>query len=156
MKKDYEVYLAGRIANLTYEEALDVRTVVLKKLTEAGIKCRTPMRGKQHLEGSRKISSESFKNGMSIREVIHRDLNDLRAVDAVLILTGDDASWGTAGEFYYCTWIIDKPTLVIAQNYVGGWMEYYATRMVENIDEAVEVLKYWKKYWNGSGVYETR
>ncbi|MFA7101248.1 MAG: hypothetical protein WC196_05910, partial [Bacilli bacterium] len=77
-------------------------------------------------------------------------------VDAVVVLTGDDASWGTAGEFYYATWISKTPTLVIAKNYVGGWLERYATRIVPDFESAVEVLKHWKKYWDGDGVFDTR
>lgn len=157
MKERFEVYLAGRIANLSYEDAVADRDRLVKKLNDVGIKCRTPMRGKQHLKGEAKITSEALGK-LSIQEVIQRDLNDLREVDAVVILTGDDPSWGTAGEFYYCTWITNKPTLVVKKNYVGGWMEYYATKMVRDLDEAVDVLKRWKKYWNrkGSGIYDMR
>ena len=151
MGKEYEVYLAGRIANLSYEEAMVDRDEMIKKLNAVGIKCRTPMRGKQHLEDMQKLTADAFKNGLSIQEVIQRDLSDLREIDAIVILTGDDASWGTAGEFYYCTWIANKPTLVIAKNHVGGWVEYYATRIVPDFDEAVSVLKHWKTYWNGKG-----
>lgn len=157
--KEFEVYLAGRIANLGYDEAIAIREEIIDKLGEAGIKCRTPMRGKQHLKDGSKINGDMLKNcGLSIQEIIQRDLSDLREVDAIVVLTGDCPSWGTAGEFYYCTWIANKPTLVIAENYVGGWMEYYATKMVPNIDEAIEVLKRWKKYWNkkGSGIHDTR
>lgn len=155
--ENYEVYLAGRIANSSYEEAVATRDILTKKLLFVGIKCRTPMRGKRHMEGASKITIEAC-GGMSIQEIIQRDLSDLREVDAIVILTGDDPSWGTAGEFYYCTWIANKPTLVIAKNNVGGWLEHYATRIVPDIDEAVEVLEHWKTYWGrkGSGVYDTR
>lgn len=158
MGKQYEVYLAGRIANLSYDEAMADRDEMIKKLNAVGIKCRTPMRGKQHLKGTGKITGDALKNGLSIQEVIQRDLSDLREIDAIVILTGDDASWGTAGEFYYCTWITNKPSVVIAKNHVGGWVEHYATRIVPDFDEAVKVLKHWKKYWNskGSGIYDTR
>jgi nucleoside 2-deoxyribosyltransferase len=155
MGKDFVVYLAGRIANLSYDEAIKERDELTKKLNDAGIKCRTPMRGKQHLSG-KVITSDVFKNGLTTQEVIARDLNDVKKCDAVVILTGDCASWGTAGEFYYATWVVHKPTLVIATNHVGGWMEYYATRIVPNFDSAVTVLLHWKKYWNGEGVYDTR
>jgi hypothetical protein len=158
MGEEFEVYLAGRIANLSYDEAMAARYVMIKKLNEIGVKCRTPMRGKQHLVGTAKITEGAFKNGLSIQEVIHRDLNDLREVDVVLILTGDDPSWGTAGEFYYCTWIINKPTLVVAKNHVGGWMEHYATKIVPDFDAAVVTIKHWSRYWNrkGAGIYDTR
>ncbi len=156
MEKPYEVYLAGRIANLSFEEANELRQDIINKLDKVGIKCRTPMRGRQYLATSGGITQKSFKNGLTIQEVIQRDLNDLREVDAIIVLTGDDASWGTAGEFYYSTWVTKIPTLVIAKNPIGGWMEYYATRIVPDIDSAVEVLGNWRKYWNhkGDGVNE--
>jgi len=155
MGKEYEVYLAGRIANLSYDEAMADRDVLIQKLNQVGIKCRTPMRGKQHLQNT-KIDANAFKGGLTINEVIQRDISDVEKVDAVVVLTGDDASWGTAGEFYYATWISKTPTLVIAKNYVGGWLERYATRIVPDFESAVEVLKHWKKYWNGDGVFDTR
>jgi len=157
--EEYEVYLAGRIANLSYDEAMSSRNEMVERLNEVGIFCRTPLRGKQHLRDGSKINGQMLETcGLSIQEVIQRDLSDLREVDAVVILTGDDPSWGTAGEFYYATWIANKPTLVIAENYVGGWMEYYATQKVKSFDEAVEVLKRWKEFWNhkGSGVHSKR
>jgi len=158
MGKNYEVYLAGRIANLSYDEAIKERDELTEKLNAIGIKCRTPMRGKQHLQNTNKITADAFKNGLTVQEVIQRDLSDLAEVDAIVVLTGDDPSWGTAGEFYYCTWIAKTPTLVIAKNHVGGWMEYYATKIVPDFDSAVEVLKHWKTYWNhkGSGIYDSR
>ena len=157
--EEFEIYLAGRIANLTYDEAMLFRDEMIKKLGVAGIKCRTPLRGKQHLKDGSKINGQMLeKCGLSIQEIIQRDLSDLREVDALVVLTGDDPSWGTAGEFYYCTWIVNKPTIVVAKNYVGGWMEYYATQIVPDFDQAVEVLKRWKKYWNhkGCGINDTR
>lgn len=155
--KDFEVYLAGRIANLGYDGAIGYRDDFAKKLKKIGIKYRSPIRGKQHLKDCTNITSEAFED-LSIQEVIHRDLSDLHEVDAVVILTGDDPSWGTAGEFYYCTWIARKPTLVIKKNYVGGWMEHYATKIVPDFDAAIEVLNGWKKYWNhkGTGIHDLR
>ncbi len=155
---NYEVYLAGRVANLSYEEAVDSREEFINKLSKLDIKCRTPMRGKQHLSNSNSITIDSFKNGLSVQEVIQRDLSDLDEVDAMVLITGDCPSWGSAGEFYYCTWIVNKPTLVIATKHMGIWMEHYATRVVSTCDEAVKVLDNWKKYWNwkGSGIYDTR
>jgi len=157
--KEFEVYLAGRIANLSYDDAMAIRNEVVNKFEVIGIKCRTPLRGKQHLKDGSKINGDMLeKCGLSIQEIIQRDLSDLREVDAVVILTGDNPSWGTAGEFYYSTWVANKPTLVVAKNYIGGWMEYYATKIVPDIDQAVEILKRWKKYWNRKcpGVNDTR
>lgn len=156
MGNKYEVYLAGRIANLSYDEATVKRDEMVEKLSVVGIKCRTPLRGRQHLENVEKLTGDAFKCGLTINEVIHRDLSDVEKVDAVLVLTGDDPSWGTAGEFWYATWVTNTPTLVIAKKYVGSWLERFATRIEPDFDSAVQVLQHWKKYWDGSGVHSKR
>jgi hypothetical protein len=153
----FEVYLAGRIADLSYEKATNQRTVIAERLKEQGIQCRTPLRGKKFLSGAKEITIKTYINTLSVQEIILRDLHDIDRVNVVLILTGDDPSWGTTGEFWYATWIAKKPTIVISKRggEVGGWLSYYATKLVSNTDEAIEVLKDWKLYWdNGEKVNE--
>ncbi len=154
MDKNYEVYLAGRISGLSYDEALKDREKISEMLLKEGIRTLNPMRGKKFLSGVKNISDHENVNHQ-MPEIIGRDLNDVNRSDCVLVLTGDSCSWGTSGEFWYATWIAKKPTLVIATN-VPGWLGYYATRIVPSMEEAVVVLKDWKRYWNGEGIYETR
>lgn len=149
----YSVYLAGRIAGLSYEDAQRQRLELTKKLNIIGVDCRNPLRGKSFLSDSQSITINSYIKKLSIQEIIQRDLNDIDKCDVVLVLTGDTPSFGTAGEFYFATWLAKKPTIVISNNNVGGWLEYYATKIVKSEDEAVEVIKDWKYYWNGDGAY---
>lgn len=156
MGDKYEVYLAGCIANLSYNDAIAKRDEMVEKLARVDIKCRTPLRGRNYLAGVSKTDGSVFNKGLTINEVIQRDLSDVGKVNAVLILTGDTPSWGTSGEFWYATWFTRTPTLVVARNYVGAWLEHFATRVEPDFDSAVKVLVDWKRYWNGIGVYDTR
>lgn len=49
------VYLAGQITGLTYGEATGWREYVSKELAKDGIKCYSPMRAKEFLEGKGKL-----------------------------------------------------------------------------------------------------
>jgi len=53
------------------------------------------MRGKENLKNIQKITADAFKDGLTINEVIQRDLSDIEKVNVVLILTRDTPSWGT-------------------------------------------------------------
>ncbi len=155
MGKQFEVYLAGGIAGLSCESTMQSRLVATEKLEKVGIKCLNPLRGRSNLTG-KKMASEGFRDGLTIQEIIARDLHDINRCNALLVLTGNTPSWGTGFELAYATWVVRKPTVVITSNDVGGWLEYFATRRVKNIDEAVEVLEDWTLYWDGEGVYDKR
>jgi len=151
----FEVYLAGRIDGLSYEEAMRERERVTRILIEHDIMCRNPLRGRKCLQGVDKVDN-SYE--MSIQEIIQRDLHDIDKANAVLVITGDAPSYGTMGEFWYATWIAKKPTLVVSPKNNGkkNWVGYYATKIVSSMDEAIEVLKDWALYWDdGAGVYDT-
>jgi nucleoside 2-deoxyribosyltransferase len=160
---NFEVYLAGKIDGLTLEEANQQRQEIAEKLNSFGIRCRNPLRGRSKIfNSSDTISSTSVKeNNISIQEIIRRDLNDIDRCNVILVLTGDCPSFGTTGEFWYATWAAKKPTIVISKNnhnIVGNnWLTYYATKIVPDINSAIEVIKEWKLYWdNGNKVYDTR
>ena len=158
MEGIFEVYLAGRIAGLNFDDATRERAEITERLEKIGVKSRNPMRGKSWLAAKIKdqpITIDTYRKQLSVQEIIVRDLHDIDRVNVVLVLTGDSPSWGTTGEFWYATWIAHKPTLVISKNNVGGWLEYYATKIVPDVEAAIEVLEDWKKYWDdGECVYE--
>jgi hypothetical protein len=163
MENSFEVYLAGRIDGLTLEEANKDRYVIASRLLSLGIKCRNPLRGRSKvINGDSVVDSNTVKeNNITIQEIIQRDLADIKHCNVVLILTGDNPSWGTSAEFWFATFVVHKPTLVISKdNYnISGnnWLTYYATKIVPDIDSAVNVLKDWKLYWdNGNKVYDMR
>lgn len=163
--KQFEVYLAGRISGLNYDEAQHLRLKITEKLTRCGIKVRNPMRGKvRFLKSKGKITVDVVRqseeagaaDSVTLQELILRDLHDLDRVNALVVITGDEPSWGTCGEFWYTTWVSKKPTLVISKNGDSiSWLSHFATKIVKNEDEAVEVLKVWQRYWDdGEGVYD--
>lgn len=157
----YQVYLAGKIDGLTLEEANRQRKIIAEKLLAYGIKCRNPLRGRSSIfNGNDLVNATSVKElNITIQEIIQRDLNDINLCNVVLILTGDEPSWGTTAEFWYSTFVIHKPTLVISRNNYdiegSNWVKHFATKVVPDIDSAIAVLKEWKLYWdNGDKVYE--
>jgi len=150
----FEVCLAGKISGLGYDDAMDKRLEFFDKANAIGIKCRSPLRGKSWLKNESIINEETVKKRLTLQEIILRDLHDIDRCNVVIILTGNEPSWGTGMEFAYAVLVAKKPVLVIADKYMGGWLDYYATKIVPNIDEAIEVLKYWKDYWDdGLKVY---
>jgi hypothetical protein len=152
----YEVYLAGSIQGLSYEESQKERKELSDKLSRINIACRNPLRGKKDIVGNIKhISDVSYYDKCSMRELVQRDLQDIEQCSAVVVLTGDKASWGSAMEFAYACFIAEKPTLVICKDKnISGWLKYYATKIVSSIEEAVDVLEDWSYYWNGPGTYD--
>lgn len=151
----FEVYLAGRISGLSFEEATKSRKHIAKELNKSRINCRNPMRGKSVLKNEVVIDEKVVLKEWSVQEVILRDLHDIDRSNVVLVLTGEDPSWGTCGEFWYATWVAKKPTLVISSKHKGGWLDYYATKIVPTVEEAISVLVNWRDYWdNGDKVYE--
>jgi len=163
MNNNFEVYLAGKIDGLTLDEANKERQIIAEKLIAYGIKCRNPLRGRSKIfNGNDLVNATSVKEfNITIQEIIQRDLNDINLCNVVLILTGDEPSWGTTAEFWYATFVIHKPTLVISKNNYdiegSNWIKYFATKIVPNIDSAIITLKEWKLYWdNGNKVYDMR
>jgi hypothetical protein len=154
--RPFTVYLSGRIDGLSFEEASAQRLRVTKMLEKRGIAVRDPMRGKSFLRNLKEIRCDipEVSEKFSMREITSRDLHDMRMSDAVLTLTGSDLSWGTQGEFWYMTFMEDKPTCVLCkqgpngERVPSGWRDHYATKVVYSEDEAVEVLVLWAEHWD--------
>lgn len=142
----FNVYVSGRVTGLSYEEVIQYREQVYTQLKQRNIGVIDPLRGCENLKG--KVFNDF--NVPYMNEVVLRDLSDVSRCDAVLVLTGDYLSWGTALEFSYATFVVKKPTVVIATNGLReGWLNHFATRVVGDLDEAILVLEHWKQYWKG-------
>lgn len=158
--RPFTVYLSGRIDGLSFEEASAQRIRVTKLLEKRGIAVRDPMRGKSFLRNLKEIhtGAPEVSEKFSMQEITSRDIHDMRMSDAVLTLTGSDLSWGTQGEFWYMTFMEDKPTCVLCK--LGpdgkpthsGWRDHYATKVVYSEEEAVEVLTLWAEHWDPAEV----
>jgi len=140
----YKVYVSGKMTGLVYEDVMARRQIVSNKLYESGMRAVDPVRGCADLSG-KEFTDDTVPH---MNEIVQRDLHDVDSCDALLVLTGDDLSWGTTGEFWYATFVAKKPTVVIATNGLrAGWLNHHATRVVSDETEAVEVLKNWSVYW---------
>ena len=114
------VYLAGAIAGMDFDAALDWRIHAQLTLGDRGIETLNPMRAKDvlsHRNGGR-ISTDfrdyaGFGAFFTSRGIMTRDLNDVRRADALLVnLLGlEERSAGTVMELGWA-YLLGKPCIV--------------------------------------------
>ena len=141
------IYLGGKIDGLSYEDATRERNIIKKKLRRIGIKGVDPMRGKGYLKGS-KIDHDSvkFRSDCEMQDIISRDINDINNCDALVVLSGDQPSWGTAMEASYVHFHLNKPYFVISKNATRyGWLHFLASKVFPTTNDFIEYLK---NFWN--------
>jgi len=99
------VYLSGPITGLTYEEAMAQRQEVTARLTDAGMRVLSPMRGKSYLShqfASRPLPSGGYKRpALSDRALLRRDWMDVvKRADVIFVnlLNTKEVSIGTVME----------------------------------------------------------
>jgi len=138
------IYLAGRIEGLSYDEAVRLRNKAKKLFAKIGIKCLDPMRGKSSLKNVLRIDGSQGSKDM--QEVITRDIDDINRSSAMVILTGDDPSWGTGMEASYCHFHLNKPYFVVSKNTSRyGWLRFLAAKVKPTIEELVDYIdKFWR------------
>lgn len=113
------VYLAGGIAGLTSEAAIDWRLSAARFLDVYGIETLDPMRAKRHRwpEGSRIGQSfHEYKDAgafFTSKGIMTRDFNDVQRADALLVnlLGADKPSLGTVMELAWA-FALQKPAVV--------------------------------------------
>ena len=142
--KDFLLYLAGPIADCTYEECTDWREYAAKKLP-AHIVPVSPMRGKKFLAKMKKISGRALKNNPFCTDagVSCRDGNDVKRSDALLInvLGAKKVSVGTMIEFGMAkAWGI--PIILVMEK--DNVHQHLMTRgmagfLVEDLDVGIEI-----------------
>jgi len=141
------VYLSGRINGLTYEQAREFRYKAILLLSNVGIQCLDPMRGKKILEGTTITDTMSSlsERKIEMQEIIARDLDDIDRSDAIIVQTGDEPSWGTGMEAGYAL-AKRKPIFVISQKEERcGWLHFNAVKVYPTIEQLVEYID---KFWN--------
>ncbi len=83
----YQVYLSGKIRNISYDEGTgwrNVATDVLRSESHGRIEPLDPMRNKEHLVGSAAMPRESAEMFAQARNVFARDCWDVQQADIVL------------------------------------------------------------------------
>ena len=150
----FSVYLGGTLSGRSAREVYEERSHAVRLLNKIGVTVYDPMREKyEALMDHDSLSLDSTKITYQISEITHRDLSDINTVDMLIVLTGDQASWGTALEFGYAVWGCRprKPVMLIGQNAAErvaenqyAWHTRYATKVAATIDEGVEWLdRFW-------------
>ncbi len=147
------VYLSGRIANCTYEEATEARVRARDELARRGWDSLDPMRGKEILSSLATIDEEKASEllGVTPTAIIQRDFDDVRRADALIVLSGDQPSWGTAYEWAIAHFLMHKPVVVVAPTSTTGgretrahpWCKQMSSYFAETVDEAIEFLDRW-------------
>jgi hypothetical protein len=143
------VYLSGGIAGLTYEEATVARNLAKQQLADRGWDSLDPMRGKEILSSLKEIDEKEATRllGVTPAAIIQRDFDDVRRADAVLVLSGDRASWGTAFEWAIAHFLLHKPIVVVcgrnSPTRYHPWCAQMAAYFAETVDEAIDFLDRW-------------
>lgn len=143
------VYLSGGIANLSYEEATAARNESKAKLAERGWDSLDPMRGKEILSSLATMDEKKASDmlGVTPTAILQRDYDDVRRADALLVLSGDRASWGTAFEWAIAHFELRKPVVVVcakdSPTRDHPWCKQMTSYFAETVDEAIEFLDKW-------------
>ncbi len=145
------VYLAGAIAGLPGDAAIDWRKTALSLLSDRDIDALNPMRAKDRLAGQGKISlnfHDYEKNGVffTSRGIMTRDFNDVKRCDALLVnLLGlVKPSLGTIMELAWA-YALQKPA-VVAIEATGNPHDNHPMIheampfRVETLDEAIDAV----------------
>ena len=145
MKERPLVYLAGPITGTSYKEATDWRNGVVSKLTTAGYKCLTPMRGKEALKHIKDFPAHSNPGIGSDHNIFERDRYDVHRCDVLLVnLTeAKRVSIGTMFEMAW-GWKAGKFVLTVIDNdenpHNHAFVYQASSLVVHSLDEAVQYL----------------
>lgn len=133
-KQDFAVYLAGPITNLPIEEAAAWRREAETKLEAAGIRALNPLREKD-------LNDPKVKTNLDHREVVERDLEDIRNSSIVLVDFRKNVNViGSAMEIAYAR-MWGKKIFIFGQAYRKHyWVRYHVDRFFDTLDEALEAI----------------
>lgn len=139
-----KIYVAGSMAGRDAAEVIKEREIICGTLRDNGIIPIDPSRGRDIL---------GVMDDFDMHVIVARDLADIRESDAVLITTGHEVSWGTALEFGYAVFKLEKPVFIIDKNYIPGtrrlgWNQFLATQIFKDIDLCIDhINRYWRGYF---------
>lgn len=129
-----KVYLAGAINGKTIEEANGWRDQVAKILALYDIEVLNPLRGKE----------EDRFYDYDVNEIVHRDLDDIKRADIVLVEYMDKHRpyTGTDMEIVYAR-LWNKPVIVVTDWCKSYWLKYHATKIVSTFVAAADYIINW-------------
>ncbi|MBF6571704.1 MAG: nucleoside 2-deoxyribosyltransferase, partial [Candidatus Binataceae bacterium] len=148
------VYLAGPIAGLSYDDAVDWRAQASHDLATRGIEALSPMRAKHALE-ERRIST-NFRDYAgsgpfyTSRGIMTRDFNDVKRSDALLVnllglrkqTTDTVMELGWAFALQKPTVVVIEPTGNVHDNHplIAETFDFRVATMEEAIDAVAVIL----------------
>lgn len=144
------VYLAGPIAGLHYDEAVDWRRKVTQELFNKGIMCLSPMRNKEFLEGQVIDRDTNFQDQFPLGRpegLTARDRFDVMRSDLILMNMMDSEDRISIGSCIEIGWAdaFHKPIILACKQ--GGYFDKHP--MVKSIvgfkvyhlDSAIKTVK---------------
>lgn len=143
------VYLAGPIAGLSYEEAVDWRGDARVLLGRHGIAAYSPMRGKAHLMGVEQLDSGHAPEHpvTTYRAIFDRDRFDVERCDVLLVnlLGADRLSIGTIMEMAWAH-LLRKPVVLVIEpsgNPHDGhaMLSQCASFRVDSLGDALQIVR---------------
>ncbi len=140
------VYLAGPINGLTYEEATEWRDTASTWLSRAGIRAVSPMRGKGWFKTERLIEAKQYREHpfFTDKGIVARDRFDVSQADILLVnfIGAPKVSVGTAVEIGWANaW--DIPIVVAMDDnspYDHPFVRELAGFIVPTLSEALDIV----------------
>lgn len=144
------IYLSGRIAGLTYDAAVAKRDEATKALNARNWDVLDPMRGKEILSTLAvidEVESKKLLGEATDAAIVQRDFDDVRRADAIIVLSGDEPSWGTAFEWSLAYFHFQKPVVVVCSKdsptRTHPWCLSMASAFFETVEEAILFIDTW-------------
>lgn len=144
------VYLAGPIANLTYDEANAWRLEAIEYLADFGIQGRSPLRGKEFLRETGIITIDTYSNAIASDEgIVARDRYDVMNSDLVLsrLLGAPAVSVGTPVEYGWADMtrtpmitVMEKEGSLYDHPFIRGLSGYRVETLEEGLAICVTLL----------------
>ncbi len=142
-----KIYLAGPIAGCTYDDAQAWRTFVANELDCFGVKCFSPLRGKEFLRDVGVITISTYNEALASDEgIVTRDRHDVRTSDLMLVNLRDAprVSVGTPVEYGWADafgipviTVMEKEGSLYDHPFIRGLSGY----RVETLEEGIELVK---------------
>ncbi len=153
------IYLAGPITGKSYEEAAKGwRQQFAKWIDETNFKsepqilCYSPMRGKEFLQGEKKLPDQGYENVpmSTARAIIGRDFQDVKNAD-LIVCNLSECTCVSIGSMMELAWAyaLQKPVLLIRDpkniHTTHAWIKETVTWEVDNLPEAVHIANVFLK-----------
>lgn len=139
------VYLAGPIAGVSWDDANGWRRLAQSEIGGKGIRCLSPLRGKEKMfEGIKQFKTTQYEGVGSDSCIYDRDRSDLERADIVLahLRCADRVSIGTMFELGWASTLHKFIVVVMDEGNVHDhpFVRRAASLIVPTLDEACQYI----------------